>query len=150
MRNWIIVLLIWLGLIAPTVAQADKDKNEEDHKKLIAMREAMEEALKNNDVDAMLKHLDDDVVVTFMNAEVARKPEGVRAYFDKMMKGPDAIVKSYTPQAKVAEPTRILGNTGIAFGTSHDTFKLTDGRDFSIDVKWTAVVLKKNNEWKVA
>ena len=72
------------------VAAAAEDKNKEDpaHEELRALRKGLVEAIQKNDVDDLLTYLDPDVVVTWQNGEVSRKPDGVKAYYDRMMKGP--------------------------------------------------------------
>jgi ketosteroid isomerase-like protein len=104
----------------------------------------------SNNLEALLALLDDDVVVTWENAEVSRGPQQVRAYYDRMMKGDQRIVESVTIDPTVDELTHLYGDTGVAFGSSKDHFKLTDGRDFVFDTRWTATAVKKNGKWKVA
>jgi hypothetical protein len=59
-------------------------------------------------------------------------------------------VDSVTIDPTVDELTHLYGDTGVAFGSSKDHFKLTDGRDFVFDTRWTATAVKKNGKWKVA
>jgi ketosteroid isomerase-like protein len=134
------------------VTSADDAKTKEDpaHADLRALRAELVKAINGNHLDDMLALLDDDVVVTFMNAEVGRKPAGVRAYYDKMMNGPNKIVESITIDPTVDELTHLYGDTGVAFGSSKDHFKLTDGRDFVAETRWTGTLVKKDGKWKVA
>jgi ketosteroid isomerase-like protein len=141
-----------VGFVIPTVTSADDAKTKEDpaHADLRALRAELVKAINGNHLDDMLALLDDDVVVTFMNAEVGRKPAGVRAYYDKMMNGPNKIVESITIDPTVDELTHLYGDTGVAFGSSKDHFKLTDGRDFVAETRWTGTLVKKDGKWKVA
>src|SRR5258705_5915954 len=84
---------------------AEELKNDPDHKALIEMREGIANALDKGDIDKMLTFLDEEIVVTYMNGEVSRKPAGVKAYFDRMMKGEQRIVNHYKPAPKVDEYT---------------------------------------------
>src|SRR5205085_11953687 len=90
MRYWV-ALVLTVGWVTPAPAQEpDKSAAENPvHQELRAMRQGVVDAVNKNDVDRLLTYLDKDVVVTWMNAEVSKGPEGVRAYFDKMMKGPN-------------------------------------------------------------
>ncbi len=145
---------LWVGLALAaclTAAGAEPAAKEDPaHEELRALRRELTQAINNNDLDKLLALLDDDVVVTFMNAEVARKPEQVKAYYERMMKGEHRIVDSFTTDPTVDELTHMYGDTGVAFGSSKDHFKLVDGRDFQVETRWTAVLVKKQDKWKVA
>jgi ketosteroid isomerase-like protein len=125
-------------------------KEDPSHEELRELRKHLTDAINRNDLDALLQYLDDDVVVTWQNAEVSRKPAGVRAYYERMMHGPNRIVESIHIDPTVDELTHLYGDTGIAFGSSHDHFKLTDGMDFEVDTRWSAAVVKKNGKWLIA
>jgi hypothetical protein len=133
MRRWVALALLGGCLAAPLAAQDAKP--------------AKEDPVHD---DTLLTHLDPDVVVTWQNGEVSRKPEGVRAYYDKMMTGPDRIVASVAIGPEVDELTHLYGTTGVAVGSSQDHFKLTDGRDFVMPTRWSATVVKKDGRWLVA
>jgi len=154
MRNCCVALLL-LGMCAVLRADAPenkKDKVPEDprHEELRAMRRGLADALAKNDMDKVLTYLDDDVMVTFMDARVAEKPKGVRDYYDMMLKGDKAIVKKYVPDIEADVLTHLYGDTGVVRGHSNDTFDLADGRQFKILMRWTATVVKKDNKWKIA
>ena len=97
-----------------------------------------------------MTYLDPDVVVTWQNGEVSRKPDGVKAYYDRMMKGPQRVVDTLTIDPTVEELTHLYGDTGVAFGSSKDHYKLADGKDFDLLSHWTATVVKKDGKWKIA
>src|SRR5262249_8574213 len=63
------------------------------HHELRKMRDDMLAAIGRSDFEAILPYLHPNVVFTPMNGEVSRGPQAIRAYFDKMLKGPGAIVK---------------------------------------------------------
>jgi uncharacterized protein (TIGR02246 family) len=137
--------------LMPVWAQEGKPPPEDPaHEELRALRREMVEAINKNDMDALLSHLDKDVVVTWMDASVSRGPRGVKEYIEKMTKGENRKVNSHSTQAEVDELTHLYGNTGVATGHSRDQFVLTDGRDFAVDTRWTATLVKKEGKWKVA
>ena len=107
-------------------------------------------AVNQNDLDALLPLLDKNVIVTWMNGEVSRGPEGVRAYYDRMMKGDKRIVESVTINPEVDELTHLYGDTGVAFGSSRDHFKLTDGRDFEVLSRSSATLVLADGKWRIA
>ena len=137
---------------SPVKAVEAAAKEDPAHAELRTLRDGLVAAIKKNDVDEVLTYLDPDVVVTWQNGEVSRKPAGVRAYYDRVMKGPNRIVDSYTTTPAVDELTRLLGNgdTGISFGSSVDHYKLTDGSEFDLPTRWSATVVKSDGKWRIA
>jgi uncharacterized protein (TIGR02246 family) len=153
MRETVISLLavFAMGALLPAPVQTGKPTREDPaHEELRALRGQMVEAINKNDIDALLTHLDKDVVVTWMDASVSRGPKGVKEYIEKMTKGPDRKVESHSTDAEVDELTHLYGDTGVATGRSQDRFVLTDGRDFVVNTRWTAALAKKDGKWKVA
>ncbi len=144
-----------IGTLLPLTAaraQENKDTKEKQdaHEELRTLRRQLVEAVNKGDMDALMTHLDKDIVVTWMDGRVSRGPQGVKDYIEKMTRGPDRKVQSYKTDAEVDELTHLYGDTGIATGKSHDQFVLTDGRDFATDTRWTASLVKADGGWKIA
>lgn len=151
----VLILLTTLTIIAssPVVsAQAPVANAAENpaHAELRKLREAIVDAIRKNDLDAILAHLDEDVVVTWQDGSATRKPQGVREYYERMTTGPDRIVERVEIDPKVDQLTHFYGDTGVAAGSSRDLFVLTDGRELNFDTRWTATVVKKQGQWKLA
>ena len=147
------LLLLCLTILAAGVALPASAQSPENpaHNELRALRDDMVDAINKGEVDRLLNHLAPDVVVTFQNAELARGREGVRAYYNKMMKGPGAIVQTYQTAVTVDDLTILYGeDAGVAFGGSHDQFKLSSGAELVIDGRWTATLVRADGRWTVA
>ncbi len=143
-----LLLLLTFAFVAPVLAQ---DPTEAEHNQLRALRDDMVDAVNKNDIDRLLTHLAPNVVVTFEDAEVARGPEGVRAYYQKMMKGPGAIVASFQTSVAVDDLTVLYGDdTGVAFGSADDKFTLSSGTQLALKSRWTATLVKQDGKWAVA
>ena len=141
--------LITLAIAAPVFAQAPPE--DPAHDELRKLRDGALDALNRGDVDTLVGFLHPNVVVTWQNAEVSRGRDAVRAYYTRMMSGPDKKVESFSTALKVDELTILYGgDTGIAFGSSEDHFKLTSGRDFVLQDRWTATVVKEDGHWLLA
>lgn len=138
------------GPLAAQEPRAAPAKEDPAHDELRALRKGLTDAVNHHDLDALLTFLDKDVVVTWQNAEVSVKPEGVRAYYDRMMKGPNRIVENFSIDPTVDELTHLYGDTGVAYGSSKDHFTLTDGKDFDMLTRWSATLVKKDGKWLVA
>ncbi len=148
MRSLLLFFALFaVGLTAPVAAQ---DPAAATHDELRTLRDDMVDAVNNRDLDRLLGHLAPDVVVTFQNAEVARGRDGVRGYYDKMMKGPGALVQTYDTAVAVDDLTILYGgDTGIAMGTSRDHFKLSSGAELNVDGRWTATLVRVDGRWLV-
>ena len=64
-----------------------------------------------------------------MNNQVCRGPEEVRAYFDRMLKGPDSVLKSVRFDIEVDRLTDLYGDTGLAFGDSNAVYVMRNGME---------------------
>jgi ketosteroid isomerase-like protein len=102
--------------------------DEAAHNALRALRDNMLAAFNKQDIDEMLKYVHQDVVFTSMDGRVSRGHDAIRAYFNQMMKGPDRIMENIKVYLNVDALTILYGgDTGIAYGSSGDHYKLTDG-----------------------
>ncbi|RIK75118.1 MAG: DUF4440 domain-containing protein [Planctomycetota bacterium] len=131
---------------APNAAGAEDPA----HAELRKLRDALAAAIRENDLDAIVALLDDDVVVTWQDGTASRKPQGVREYYERMTTGPDRKVERVEIDPTVDELTHLYGDTGVATGSSRDLFVLTDGRELNFDTRWTATVVKKEGQWRLA
>lgn len=150
-----IASLAILGAIAEAAAPAAAANpvaapEDPAHAELRQLRDALVAAIGKSDVDAIVKLLDDDVVVTWQDGETSRKPQGVREYYERMTTGPNRVVERVEIDPSVDELTRLYGDTGVATGGSRDLFVLMDGRQLKFDNRWTATVVKKDGQWRLA
>jgi ketosteroid isomerase-like protein len=120
------------------------------HAELRVLRDSLVDAVNKKDVEALLRNLHPDVVVTWQNAEVSRKPEGVRAYLARMLQGPERIVDDFSTNVAVDELTILHGgDAGISFGSSRDRFKLRSGQSLDLNSRWSATVVRHDGRWVV-
>jgi ketosteroid isomerase-like protein len=157
-RRWL-AFVIASGLLAPALLRGQQAKTETAppehpaHQELRALRDELVNALNSNDLDRLLRHVTEDVVATWQDAEVSRGHKGVRDYYNRMMVGADRIVESVTAKAEVDDLTRLYGqdkDTGLAFGRLEQDFKLTNGMNFHLSNRWTAHVAKDAGQWKLS
>ena len=144
-----------LMLFAPSLLFAqDQQLAQENpaHQELRQLRDGLLAAMNKGDLDATLAFLDTNCVITWHNAEVSRGRDGVRAYFNRVMTGPNKIVESFHCDINVDEKTILRdGDTmGICFGSSDEHFKLATGKDLDVKGRWTATLIKENGHWLVA
>ena len=113
------------------------------------LRQELIDSFNKADLDRLLSHLDPDVVITWQNAEVCRGPEAVRAYYEKMMKGPDRRVEKVSADPKV-DDRHVYGDWAVSWGSMNDHFVLTDGSELSMNSRFTATIAKRGDVWKVS
>jgi ketosteroid isomerase-like protein len=150
----LLTLLVWTAGAFAQDKEAPKDKTEATHDEIRAVRDGVLKAVKAKDVDALLKYLHPDVVLTAQDGKeqkVIRKHDGVRAYLARQLTGPSALIKSIQPDVTVDELTILHGDaTGVAFGSSKDHYVLADGSESVLPTRWSATLVKHDGTWKVA
>lgn len=144
-----LVLVLSSAVLVWSAAAAEE--NEAMHNELRALRGGLLEAINSGDIARQLPFLHPDVVVTWHNAEVSRGRDGVRAYYDRMVQGPEKMVEKFTAELTVDELTILHGgDTGISFGGAEEHFTLTNGSEFVLHGRWTATLVRENGQWLVA
>ncbi len=147
--NKIIINSIFI-LATFLVGSAQAENNYEvERAELRALLVVVEDAINRQDIKALEGIMHDDVVVTFLNGEVARGVPAVRNYFEETLGGSAAILTSYKTKASVGNPARFYGNIATADGSTKDQFVFADGSNMSMDTLWTATLVKQESTWKV-
>jgi ketosteroid isomerase-like protein len=114
---------------------------------IAAIRNGILDAMNKGDLDRVLTFLHPEIVVTWANGEVSHGPAGVRAYYDKMMKGPDRRVESLSLTPTI-EGRKMYGpNVLISYGNLGDHFKLTDGTEFNMNSRFSSLLVKEDGKW---
>jgi ketosteroid isomerase-like protein len=145
------VCLATLFVLAAPASLGAQPQEDPAHAQLRALRDDLVDAMNKRDLKRLLSHLHPDVVVTWQNAEVSRKPEGVRSYISRMLEGPNSVVESFSTAPTVDELTILYGgDAGVAFGSSRDSFRLRSGQSFELTSRWTATVVNDGGPWKIA
>ena len=133
----------------PPATQASGVTTADPMQAINLLRQELIDSFNKGEVDRLLSHLDPDVVVTWQNAEVCRGPEAVRAYYDRMMTGPDRIVAKVSANPTVDDRHIYDGDWAVSWGNMHDEFVLTDGKSFRFDSRFTATIARRGEAWKV-
>lgn len=122
-----------------------------DHLALRAMRERFVAAYNRLDVEGMLAEVDENVTFTAMNGECVYGHEGVRDYYERMLQGPKASVKSTSVDAIEAERYSTIygGQFAVAGGWADTSYLLSDGLKFSCRIRWTNCMAKIDGQWKI-
>jgi ketosteroid isomerase-like protein len=144
-------VILLSGLLMACTAAFAQEPNASIHDALRALRGRLLTAMNKNDIPGILAELHPNVVVTWQNAEVSRGPAGVRAYLERMTKGPNPIVRGYHADINVDDLTTLYGdNTGVAYGSSVERFDLAGGQSFTLHGRWSATMVRENGRWLLA
>ena len=93
------------AICVATVAWAQQpDPHAEDRVKLRAMLAKFEAAINAQSIDRMIAEMADDVTVIWLNAEVSRGKDEVRAYYGRMVGHDKAILSKYLTKAAIGAP----------------------------------------------
>lgn len=138
--------MLWcVGVQAQTnVAPAALDPNAA----ITRLREGLVDSFNKGDIDRLLSHLDTNVVVTWQNAEVSKGREGVREYYNRMMKGDKPIVRAIKSNPEVLG-RNVYGDWAISWGRLNDVFTLEDGNDVAFNSLFTATIARRGEQWLV-
>jgi ketosteroid isomerase-like protein len=120
------------------------------HNEIRAIRDEIVAAIARGDFAAIVPHLHPNVVFTPMNNQICRGPEEVRAYFDRMLKGPDSVLKSVRFDIEVDRLTDLYGDTGLAFGDSNAVYVMRNGLELPIRTRWTCALVRQDGRFKIA
>ena len=140
-----------LSLAIQCSAFADEpDPHAKDRLALIKVLHEIEAGINAQDVERMVGQMTPDATVTWLNGEVSRGPDEIRAYYYRMVKGPERILDKYTTAAELGSHARFFGDVAVADGTMQDAFFPVARQPFKLSSNWTSTSTKINGEWKVA
>jgi len=125
------------------------DPHAADRQALITVFKEVEAGINAQDVERMVAQMAPDTTVTWLNGEVSRGHDEIRAYYQRMVSGPERILEKYTTVAKIGEHARFFGDVAVADGTMVDTFIPVARKPFELKSNWTSTSAKINGEWKI-
>jgi uncharacterized protein (TIGR02246 family) len=152
MKHYLLAVLIGGALVSVAGSQESPPAGEDPaHNELRALRAEMLEAFDKKDIEKMLSHMSENVVVTVQNAEVLRGHDAVREFHERMSEGENPQVEVLKTEFEVSDLSVIYGgDAAIAFGDMDDHFKLRQGMEFDLNSRWTATLVKENDRWLLA
>ena len=131
--------------------RAQEGEHAADHAALRSLRDKVATAINQQDMATLTSCFAKTFSFTLLNQQVATKPEQVQGIFNELFRGPSAIISSIKTEPQADGLTRFLDDhTGIAEGSSHETYVLKGGKAVNLTVRWSATVVKEDGIWKVA
>jgi len=153
-RRFLLPIALSFAVLAsagPVVAQSLTPEQEALHQQLRDLKDRLATALNSGNIDAALAETDPAISFTAMNNDVAHGRDGVKRYFEKMMKGDHPIVQAMSVSFEPDQLATIYGDdNAVATGSSKAHFKLSGGLEFDLDGRWTADLVRQGDKWQLA
>jgi ketosteroid isomerase-like protein len=147
-RFWLVALVV-LILGVPTGALAQEERKQ-DHDQLRALMKKGAEALSTRNLDAMAPYVHPDFTVVTIDNKKLKGIAELKAYYDSLFEGKGALLKAIEVRPEADEATDFLdANSGVSFGTSNDRYTFLDGDVREMKSRWSAVVQKDGDTWKL-
>lgn len=145
-----LILSLCLSICTGSLLRAQGDR-EADHEALIALRDQFTEALNNRNFEAMKPLVSDSLTFISISNEKVEGIDGLEEYWNRLFNGEQSILKSISVSPKPDGPTIFEGDSvGISMGTSEDAFEFRGVGRRELTSRWTAIVRKENDSWKVS
>ncbi len=147
----VIVLALLISLSVVCYGQEADDAREADHQMLKALRLKITKGINTRDVDVLMTCLTKPFVLTFVDQTTITTEEELRDYIKGMFDGPDALLDDMKIEPEPAVKTQFIDeNTGYCYGPTVETYQLKQGITSVLNGRWTATMVKKDGEWRVA
>lgn len=142
-------VLVSMCVVVGTGWAQETDPRADDRKLLRNVLVEVEAAINDQNIDRMLAQMDDKVTVIWLNAEVSRGKDEVKAYYRRMVGGDQAILTKYLTKAKLGAPAKLYGDVAVADGSAADEFYPVARGIFTLDSRWSSTMVKSGGEWKI-
>jgi hypothetical protein len=109
-RTFALLLALTAASGAGALHAADADPYAEDRKALLAVFHEIEAAINDQNVDRMVQQMHPQATVTWLNGEISRGHDQIKAYYHRMVKGEKRYIDKYLTAAKVGASARFYGN----------------------------------------
>jgi ketosteroid isomerase-like protein len=149
MCRTVFLLAALTALTSRSTLAADTDPHVEDRKHLLHLMAEVEAGINEQNIDRMLAQMADDATVTWLNAEVSRGKDDIKAYYRRMVGGEGAILKKYLTKARLAAPAKFYGDVAVADGTTADEFYPWKRGVFRFNSNWSGTMSKVGDQWKL-
>jgi uncharacterized protein (TIGR02246 family) len=145
------VLVLTLSLAGAAFAQTSPpDDRKADHDALRTLLSRATEALNTRKLDAVADMLHPGFTIITVDNQKLVGLDTVKKYYAGLFDGPNAILAKMEIKPVSDELTRFLGeSSGVVYGVSDDTYTFRDGDVRTMKTRWSAVVQKDGDAWKL-
>ena len=125
---------------------------EADHAALRVLLAEATKAFNSQDLEKLFSFFAKEFVFTAVDQTAITDLASAKRHYDRMLRQPDSKITSVTVEPSADVLTRFTGEaSGYCYGKTRDTYTVrSTGRKVVVDGRWTAVVVKEGDRWKVA
>jgi ketosteroid isomerase-like protein len=145
---------VWASILLMTsmaLAQQPDTSRENDHEALRGLMKKVVQSLNEQDMNALGSCFTRDFTFISIDQTLITNRESLVAYYDSMFRSDKFPLKSMEAEPRADALTTFLdAGTGLCHGTSKDTYLFKNGRKVTMESRWTATLVKENDQWKIA
>jgi ketosteroid isomerase-like protein len=144
---WVLCSACAIATPQQAARPAPAANEEADHEALRRLKTAYEEAVRNNQIDALASHFHPD----FHGVMVTGRPVNSFADVQQYWRDIHGLMGEGGTYATAVNPERsvILGDIALARGTTADVVKTSDGHEYRFTTLWTATLQRDGTDWKI-
>lgn len=147
-RSWVCMVL--LAFVGSTAASAVPEDQASEVERIHALLHEIEEATNTRDIQRLLRHATDDIVMLSKNGETLVGKAAVDAYVNKMLSAAGPVLTGMHTRVIQDGPPLIHGAVAMAHGTSDDAYEFQGGMRLAIVTSWSATLVRQDGEWRIA
>jgi len=142
-----LLALLTLGLTTQASAQEERSQ---DHDQLRALLKRGAEALNTRQLDTMAPYLHPEFTLVTVDNHKLKGIADLQGYLSELFDGETPMLKSIEVRPEADELTTFLDDdSGIVYGTSSDRYTFSEGDVREMTSRWSAVVQKDGENWKL-
>ncbi|HOL65587.1 MAG TPA: nuclear transport factor 2 family protein [Accumulibacter sp.] len=144
-------LIVFLLPLSVSSSAAGDDPYAADRQALLLVFREVEAGINAQDIERMVAQMSPQATVTWLDGEVSRGHDEIRAYYRRMVNGEQRILDRYLTSAKVGASARFFadGQIAVADGTMEDEFFPVARGPFKLSSHWSSTSAKIDGQWKV-
>lgn len=144
-------LALTLSLASTAWAQtAPAEERKADHDALRAILAKSADALNTRKLDSVAGLLHPGFTVITVDNQKLVGLDALKKYYANLFDGPNALLTRLEVKPVADELTRFVSDTsGVVYGESDDTYNFRDGDVRTMKTRWSAVVQKDGDAWKL-
>jgi ketosteroid isomerase-like protein len=146
-KKYLLTALLLLAL--PVYAEDEPDH--EIHEELRAVLTTVQNAINSEKYDDMLPVISENIRATTITQEVMSNHAEVSNYFKRWF-GPGGFLRKLHMNLKADALTELSADRtwGLVRGAGSELYTLSDGREYDMKTRWTAVVQKDpDSKWRL-
>jgi hypothetical protein len=146
------ILVVSAVVVLGSVAAYAADVHEKDHADLTELRKFTQQAINTQQFETLRPHLaGDTLTVITVDGQKLGSLDEFATYWNNLFKDKKTGLDRIEVNPVADGPTEFLApNVGISHGTSTDKYYFKNGDVKEMPGRWTAVVLKEGDAWKIS